>query len=371
MECIFFIVWIIMIIIIPLLVSCLIYLFEENRKRAWTAFATANNLSVESGDFFTGGLHVSGDYRGYRLKLEKCKENKTTFTRVTLTRRQSRRPDKELRGNLTTQDVINTLAPSGLPLVISGKLKATASGREISYREAGIIRDLSALQYISNLLSDMVDGYPLIWAAGGEAVPALQTIATSYNGPQKVGVWKLREIAIRLLEDIARTTMAHQAEGLLCPICLVRFSPHQVRLSWLRSVTYYGCRQCGQSRKFFKGTVVAALDSRTGWAITKHEDTLRINWLARRTLFDFNVVEIIQANDEQVERFAVQVGNDTDPYRKSRYKRMPCFISYECRLSENSLRVLASVFGRVERVHETTDERCGFAKESQRPVAAC
>ncbi len=357
-----------MVFVLPLVVTFFIYLFEENKKQAWRLFAVVNNLTLESGNLLAGGLSVSGDYRGHRLKLEQCRENKTTFTRMTLTRRQSGRPDKELRGNLSTQDVINTLAPNGLPTV--GKLKATAGGREISYKEAGIIGDPSALEYISTLLSDMLDGYPVIWAAGGEAVPALQTIATSYNGPQRVVVWKLREIAMRLLEDIARTTMAHQAEGLLCPVCLVRFSRHQVRLPWLRSVTYYGCRQCGQSRKFFKGTVVAMLDSRTGWEITKREEILRINWLARRTLFDIDRVEILQASDEDVERFAVQVGNDTDPYRKSRYKRMPCFISYKCRLSENSLRVLSSVFGRVERVRETTNEGYGFAKESERPVAA-
>jgi hypothetical protein len=69
-------------------------------------------------------------------------------------------------------------------------------------------------------------------------------------------------------------------------------------------------------------------------------------------LFDFEQVEIIQATDEDVERFAVQVGNDTDPVRQPHYAQMQRFIAPQCQLSENSLRVLQIMFGQVD--HETT-----------------
>ena len=62
----------------------------------------------------------------------------------------------------------------------------------------------------------------------------------------------------------------------------------------------------------------------------------------------FDEVEIVQATDEDVERFAVQVGNDTDPKRKPRYQEMRCVVSPECRLSENSMRILERMFGAVE-----------------------
>jgi hypothetical protein len=78
-------------------------------------------------------------------------------------------------------------------------------------------------------------------------------------------------------------------------------------------------------------------------------DVLRVNWLVRRALFDFDWVEIIQATDEDVERFAVQVGNDTDPVRELRYQQMKCTIGPECKLSENTLRILDKMFGEVER----------------------
>ncbi|MEJ2556606.1 MAG: hypothetical protein P8186_10325, partial [Anaerolineae bacterium] len=60
-------------------------------------------------------------------------------------------------------------------------------------------------------------------------------------------------------------------------------------------------------------------------------------------------VEIILATDEDVERFAIQVGNDTDPYRKPRYRQMPCIVKPGCELSENTWRVLDSLFGQVGR----------------------
>ena len=54
-------------------------------------------------------------------------------------------------------------------------------------------------------------------------------------------------------------------------------------------------------------------------------------------------------NDEEVERFAVQVGNDTDGSRRSRYQEMACIISPECQLSESATRVLDHIFGKVVR----------------------
>jgi hypothetical protein len=75
--------------------------------------------------------------------------------------------------------------------------------------------------------------------------------------------------------------------------------------------------------------------------------TLRVNWLLRRALFDFDSVEIIAASDEEVERFAVQVGNDTDPARQPRYRKMECLIAAGCALSSNTVRVLRQIFGQV------------------------
>jgi hypothetical protein len=55
-----------------------------------------------------------------------------------------------------------------------------------------------------------------------------------------------------------------------------------------------------------------------------------------------------QASDEAVERFAIQVGNDTDPARRPYYASMPCLIWPGCSLSENSIKILKRTFGQVE-----------------------
>jgi hypothetical protein len=56
----------------------------------------------------------------------------------------------------------------------------------------------------------------------------------------------------------------------------------------------------------------------------------------------------VQATDEEVERFAVQVGNDTDAIRKPRYKKMRCTVSADCQLSANTMRILKRIFGSIQ-----------------------
>ncbi len=223
---------------------------------------------------------------------------------------------------------------------------------------------------------DQFVGRQALVALSHEAIPPLLAAAGDRDQP-------LRRTAMWLVQSIGHETitrLAGQADRLLCADCLTCTSPHPVGGSDL-SVLYYGCRICGQSREFFycpRG-VVAVLDSewtearphqggllhrRFGSSSVARAKTetqtpdnglLRVNWLARRKLFDFDRVEIIQATDEEIERFAVQVGNDTDPVRQPRYAQMQCLIAPQCRLSENTQRVLSRVFGQVERGQEVRE----------------
>jgi hypothetical protein len=97
---------------------------------------------------------------------------------------------------------------------------------------------------------------------------------------------------------------------------------------------------------------MAILDATSGNVLTEKKGRLYVNWSARRELFDFDWVAIAHASDEDVERFAVQVGNDTDPVRSARYQHIKCIIGPECKLSENTLRILRHTFGQVKQ--ETT-----------------
>ncbi len=185
----------------------------------------------------------------------------------------------------------------------------------------------------------------LLAASGGEGVAQLYPIATKITSP-------LRRTALRLLQDIGLETtfrLADRADDLLCPRCLAFCGAHTVSVEEGANITYYGCRICHQSRQFLEGKGVAVLDAETAGDPICQNGQVRINWLARRELFDFHAIEVVRATDEETERFAVQVGNDTDPFRRRRYKRMPCVIDPACGVSENTIRVLGSVFGKVVR----------------------
>jgi NADH-quinone oxidoreductase subunit J len=96
--------------------------------------------------------------------------------------------------------------------------------------------------------------------------------------------------------------------------------------------------------------VVAVLDET--WPkeseYNKAQDSLRVNWLKRQEPFDFDWVDIVQADDKDVERFVTQIGNDTDDWRSSRYRQIRCHVAATSDLSENTLRVLRNMFAEVK-----------------------
>jgi hypothetical protein len=174
-----------------------------------------------------------------------------------------------------------------------------------------------------------------------EAIETILLIARGTTSPlQQTGLW--------LLRNIERETT--RWPNPVCSRCMLRCKDYLISSLPDTSFFYRGCRGCGQSQEFLNGEIIAILDTEMEQDWLQEGGQIRVNWLARRTLFDFDRVEIIQAGDEVVERFAVQVGNDTDALRRSRYTEMVCAISPDCSLSENSIRVLKRIFGRVDQV---------------------
>lgn len=321
------------------------YAFYDEQQKAWTAFAKSKKLKFLPGGIFQGNTCVFGSYRGYHLDLNTHGNGKYLYTKMRVyrtlsTRNQNRR--QEMPTSKSAENVIDLLAPNGLNNFY--KQPEASSGGDIFYTENGVIKNVKELQRLSDQLCDIAGGYAIVAAMGGEAAPELQKIARKSNHP-------LQKIAVQLLQDIAANTTANlknRASHLLCPHCLTHFGPHKIKLSWLQSLTYYGCRSCGQSRAFFYGNVAATLDNQMPAEQSRQKRNLRINWLAHRAPFDFDAVEIIHASDEDVERFAVQVGNDTDPLRKARYPQMRCLVAPKSGLSENTIRILKKTFGSVE-----------------------
>jgi hypothetical protein len=182
-------------------------------------------------------------------------------------------------------------------------------------------------------------------ALGGEAVEQLRGYAANrLMVNNATAVWMLHAIA-----DDTRARFAVRRPPARCARCLTAFGPHTVKLVFPEQITFYGCRACRQSWEVLPTyrEVVAVLDVHSPASRVVEGEVLRVNWLADRKAFDFDRVEIRAADDEQVERFAVQVGNDTDPQRKSRYRGMRCDVIATSGVSESGLRILRATFGAV------------------------
>jgi hypothetical protein len=136
---------------------------------------------------------------------------------------------------------------------------------------------------------------------------------------------------------------------LLCRACLSRFTEKITKLGVLTKARFYVCRTCGaaESALLDATDVVVVLDEDADGEPVVAEDCVRCNWLKRGRLFDFDRVEIVKARDHDVERFCIVVGNDMDPFRRPRYKGMRVSVGADCRLSDNAIRILKSMFGSV------------------------
>lgn len=186
----------------------------------------------------------------------------------------------------------------------------------------------------------------VLYHRGGEAVAPLLALGQSQQP-------KLVALADWLLEGIGRETTQRLADTPgVCDTCFAHHQPQQIVWPNQKEITYHGCRICGQSRNFthWPNGVIAVLDQQMRPKKQTENAQLRVNWLKHRAYFDFDRVEIIQASDEQVERFAMQLGNDPSREHKAARKQIACTIFSTCHLSENSLRILQATFGQIERL---------------------
>lgn len=321
--------------------------------RTLQQFAADKNLTYSKGH---REYWVYGKYQGHEVvyhvdvQQKKLSLTCTQLSSLNFSNKEYISPKNGglLDKKITSED-INRLFANNLHNPLPGPIRFDASGDKLVYEENDYWVEQTFLLQLFETLIHFADAYAdccaMVVAIGGEAVPALEEIAAHEDH-------KLCAIAIQLLKVIAQETtrqLSHRASSLICPRCVVSYAAHQVFLLQGDIVTYFGCRVCKQSRETldFKGQIVVILDRQMIKEQSSNGDVLRVNWLTRRQLFDFDKVEIVQASDEEVERFAVQVGNDTDRVRQPRYKQMQCVVSTTCELSENTLRILRHTFGQI------------------------
>lgn len=325
---------------------------DDKRMAVWRELASAHHLHFIPASLISEP-QVVGDYQGYSLKLSASGNSRTsnnsrrTYVELSVntppTEDRFPRNKKYWEEPLTVKTISRMLIPSGLTYRMRGWIKVKAKGQKVYYKQSGFETDLQYLRFVFNLLSHLADNYPKVIALGGEAVPVVQTITRD-------GGNVLQAVASQLLVDIADETTArlkHQVTSLLCPRCLAHPGPYKIVIAWGRTVTYYGCRSCSQSREFLAKPAIAVLDSGMETEQAEQDRGLRVNWLRRRKLFDFSEVQIVQATDREVEEFAVKVGNDTDKERKKHYSKMGCTVAAPGELSENTMRILKHTFGQV------------------------
>jgi hypothetical protein len=315
--------------------------------RAWKAFAQTHGFTFTPGTMVEG-VRVSGNYKGFSFGMmafhKDWESQAMTYTLMEMTRPDNIPPAKN--PVLTAKDVAKIFSLSNHGVKLKGIVETTEQGHKLTYMQRNLETNSSHLNVALETLHRLIQIYPAMLASGGQFIPLLHPMATDEKHP-------LRDVAQQLVQDIAPTThhLAQALSGLVCRHCLLNFAEHKADLSRFRVVTYYGCQQCHRSTEYFEvRQVIAVLDQKTADKTAYDNGVLRINWMRHRHLFNFNTVEIINAADEDVERFAVQVGNDTDPLRQSHYETMLCKVWANCNLSENTMRILRRIFGSIELV---------------------
>lgn len=143
----------------------------------------------------------------------------------------------------------------------------------------------------------------------------------------------------RLIDTLKK--VQHIKPEVLCEQDFTRFiSSSQNR------VPYYACRTCGESYYAINiSHVIAVLQKDAPASIVHNSEHLRVNWLKKPIMIDFDEVEIGDASNEEILRFCVMVGNDTDLFRKSKVR---CTINSSRQLSPNTIRVLDKTFDLIK-----------------------
>jgi hypothetical protein len=137
----------------------------------------------------------------------------------------------------------------------------------------------------------------------------------------------------------------------ICPVHLVQCQRHRVSVSLAGRRSYIGCRHCGKSTDLLAAPrgVVAVIDRRMRLERDERDGYQRVNWLHRHGIFDFQHVEIVDAEDEDVERFVIQVENGMDRFQRRHLPGASVIVGGK-ELSTNTHRLLRRLFGDHVRV---------------------
>jgi len=348
-----FVIALVVFVIVVIYFSALFSKTDIQEKASWSHFAQATGLTYHHPADWLSRAFVTGVYKKYRVRLDTVLrfegDHGTLNTRFTLRMKMpplNRAAVSGKDGRAMAKAYLSRLHGLSTDAVRSRLYLGREVGGQLvwRYEYPQMVKSVRFLRASLNQLVAVAEDFPTLVALGGEVVPLLQRAAEEKPS--------LDFVLPRLLKEVELHSLVRTGNGerrLWCPHCKARYVPVRVALPWtgLKEITYYGCRLCGRSRDYLVGDVVGVLDAGMAEEVERQNGHIRVNWLVGRRVFDFDEVEILRADDEAVERFAVQLGNDTDPQRQKRYGQMRCLVSPQSQLSENSLRILRQRFGEV------------------------
>lgn len=207
---------------------------HQAAQRSWQAIAQAYNFNFIPGKR-PETMMFSGTYHGYTLGLsvfrDKYPEGRL-HTRLVLATDspQTAKTYPPPRQVVRLMDQINQAAGTE-------HIRIKGNGQKIMYEEPGMATLAKQLINLFDSLGDLLDAYPYMAALGGEAIVTLKPVAADKNH-------HFNTLAGQWIEDIARHThrLEDRASRLVCQLCMVHCTTHQVDLSWLNNVIFYGCR---------------------------------------------------------------------------------------------------------------------------------
>ncbi len=300
-------------------------IFGINDKN-WEQFAESKNLNFNNGDFFSQP-NVSGDFLGHFLSIRLANlASSDAAEEYTIFELRINHESDSFEKKQCEKDILNHFC--SIYNVIQSGTRLEISSENISFKKMGYIKSLTELESICQQLVNLHEIFPDVCRIGGVAIDHL------------LQVEHFKPITLQIIEAIASETelrIKPKASSLFCQQCMHYCSSHKADNPFLKlspdnslfssPITnipklvipkYYGCRQCRQSINLIEGRSLAILDNLMTEKIIVKESEIWVNWLIHRQPFDFYEVRIRQASDRKVEEFVMQVGNDSDEFRRPR-----------------------------------------------------
>ncbi|MCL6533661.1 MAG: HEAT repeat domain-containing protein [Armatimonadetes bacterium] len=139
----------------------------------------------------------------------------------------------------------------------------------------------------------------------------------------------------------------------LCGTHLVRLEPKQTTRVGDCQAHFFACRYCQTAPSNpIEGVreVIVVLDNQMREETVLQDGVLKVNWLLRRELPDYDRVQILKADAVAVEEFCIQVGNDTDEQRRERRKEVPCELGKG--LDRRVVNMVSNIFNQIIRIED-------------------